>query len=238
MKSTLALAAIAPSVLAQTLCDQYAYASANGYGVNNNNWGESAGSGSQCTYIDSYPTSGIAWHTDWTWSGGDNNVKSYANSGLIINSGTQQIVSNIPSIPTKAQWAYTGNDIRADVAYDMFTASDPNHDTSSGDYEMMIWLGDLGGVDPIGSSTGTVTVDGASYNLWVGYNGAMKVFSFVAVDSPATFESDISLFFDEITSSQGFPASSQYLISLQFGTEAFTGSDCQFNVWYWYASIE
>jgi len=141
MKSAAILVALASQVLGQSLCGQYSYYSANGYGVNNNAWGQSAGSGSQCTYVDSFPTSGVQWHTTWSWSGGNNNVKSYPNSGLIINN--KKKVSQIGSIPTKAQWAYSGSNLRADVAYDLFTAADPNHSTSSGDYEMMIWWVDF-----------------------------------------------------------------------------------------------
>jgi xyloglucan-specific endo-beta-1,4-glucanase len=143
MKSASVLIALAPLALAQaqSLCSQYSYFSSNGYGVNNNAWGQGSGSGSQCTYVDSFPTGGVKWHTTWNWSGGNNNVKSYPNSGLIINN--KKKVSQIGSIPTKAEWAYSGSNLRADVAYDLFTAADPNHSTSSGDYEMMIWYVDL-----------------------------------------------------------------------------------------------
>lgn len=51
----------------------------------------------------------------------------------------KKLISNIGSLPSSAQWSYTGNNIRANVAYDLFTASNPNHDTSSGDYELMVW---------------------------------------------------------------------------------------------------
>ncbi|KAK5633115.1 hypothetical protein RRF57_008829 [Xylaria bambusicola] len=235
MKLTLAVSALVSLAGAQTLCDQYGYYSANGYYVNNNAWGKDAGSGSQCTYIDKALSPGIQWHTDWNWSGGQNNVKSYPYSGRTLSS--KKLISQIGSMPTKAEWAYSGSNLRADVAYDIFTASDPNHDTSSGDYELMIWLAKKGDVQPIGSSTGTVNVAGRNWDLWVGYNGAMKVFSFVAPQEIATFESDVKPFFTHITNTQGFPASSQHLITFQFGTEPFTGNNARFNVWYWYGEV-
>jgi xyloglucan-specific endo-beta-1,4-glucanase len=105
--------------------------------LNNNAWGKGSGQGSQCTHVDKMLNPGVAWHTEWNWSGGDNNVKSYPYSGRTLSS--KKIVSSIGSMPTKAEWRYQGNNIRADVAYDIFTAADPNHDTSSGDYELMIW---------------------------------------------------------------------------------------------------
>lgn len=139
------LAAAAPSASSldrrqqATLCQQYGYWSGNGYEVNNNNWGSSAASsGSQCTYVDSSSGGGIAWHTTWTWNGGQNNVKSYAYSGKQVQKGRK--ITSIGSIQTSVSWQYSNTNIRADVAYDIFTAADPNHSTSSGDYELMIWL--------------------------------------------------------------------------------------------------
>jgi xyloglucan-specific endo-beta-1,4-glucanase len=121
-----------------TLCDQYGYWSGNGYEINNNNWGRgSASSGSQCTYVDGSSGSGVRWHTTWTWAGGDNNVKSYANSGKQFARGLR--ISSLSNMQTSVSWSYSNTNIRANVAYDVFTAADPNHATSSGDYELMIW---------------------------------------------------------------------------------------------------
>jgi xyloglucan-specific endo-beta-1,4-glucanase len=72
----------------------------------------------------------------------------------------------------------------------------------------------MGGVSPIGQSIGTVPVDGLDWDLWIGYNGPTKVFSFMAPQEPLTkFNSDIMQFFDYIAANEGFPASSQYLLS-------------------------
>lgn len=119
------------------LCDQYEYWSGNGYEVNNNLWGMDAGTGSQCTYVDSSSESGIQWHTQWQWDGSPNDVKSYVNAGKMFDRG--RTVSSISTMQTSASWQYDTENVRANVAYDIFTAEDPNHDTSSGDYEVMIW---------------------------------------------------------------------------------------------------
>lgn len=122
-----------------TLCEQYGYWSGNGYEVNNNNWGkDSASSGSQCTWVDSSSSGGVSWHTTWTWQGGENNVKSFANCGLQVPQG--RTISSINNLQTSISWSYSNTNIRANVAYDLFTAADPNHDHSSGDYELMIWF--------------------------------------------------------------------------------------------------
>jgi xyloglucan-specific endo-beta-1,4-glucanase len=124
---------------AASLCSQYAYYAANGYEFNNNNWGKgAASSGSQCTTVQSTSGSGVSWSTQWTWQGGQDNVKSFANVGKQFAKGIK--IANIKSMPTNIQWDYAPRDgLRADVAYDLFTAADPNHDKSSGDYELMIW---------------------------------------------------------------------------------------------------
>jgi xyloglucan-specific endo-beta-1,4-glucanase len=121
-----------------SLCTQYAYHAENGYEVLNNLWGKDmATSGSQCTYFDGSVGSGIAWSTQWQWTGGENNVKSYAYAGRILDKGNT--ISKIKKMPTSVTWKYDVNNMRCNVAYDIFTAADPNHVNSSGDYELMIW---------------------------------------------------------------------------------------------------
>lgn len=238
MKLTISLIVglLSPAALAQvaTLCGQYStYASGN-YEFNNNLWGESSGTGSQCTYVDSVSSSGVSWYTTYSWSGGASDVKSYAYSGRVIPTG--MLISQISSMPTSASWQYSTTSISADVAYDLFTASDPDHSTSSGDYELMIWLAKYGDIYPIGSTVGTVSVGGYSWTLWAGYNGAMKTFSFVASSPITSFSSDVEEFFSYLASSQGYPASSQYLLTYQFGSEAFVGS-ATLTVSSWSASV-
>lgn len=135
MKSIQILALVA-TVAAQKLCDQYGTASGDMYTVNNNMWGMDSGTGSQCTVVDSFSGDSVAWHCDWNWSGGENSVKSFPNSGVKLD---KKLVSDISKISTSAEWKYDNTDIDADVAYDLFTAADKNHVTYSGDYELMIW---------------------------------------------------------------------------------------------------
>ncbi|KAG5659487.1 hypothetical protein KAF25_002046 [Fusarium avenaceum] len=230
MKSSLVFLAglFAPFALAQSLCDRYSYYSNAGYEFNNNRWGQDSGSGSQCTYIDWSNSNGAGWHVDWNWSGGQDNVKAYPNSALQLN--TKRLLSSISNMQSAAAWSYSGTNIRANVAYDLFTAADPKHSTSSGDYELMIWLARYGGVQPIGSRQGNVNVEGRTWELWVGMNGSMKVFSFVAANPVNNFNSDVKQFYNYLANTQGFPISKQYLLTFQFGTEPFTGSNAKLTV--------
>lgn len=119
------------------LCEQFAYHAESGYGINNNIWGSQFGTGSQCTYTDSADYSGTSWHVDWTWWGGPNNVKSYPYSGLEFSE--KPLVSEVPALPVAVDWTYDGDEIRANVAFDLFTAADPKRDTTHGEYELMVW---------------------------------------------------------------------------------------------------
>lgn len=137
MKAAAILGLALPLTFAQTLCERYGIHTANGYEIANNVWGQESGTGSQCTYVDRTSTSNVGFHVNWNWSGGENNVKSYPNSAKTLSQ--KRIVSQIGSLPTSVSWTYSGTNIRANVAYDLFTAADPNHVTWSGDYELMIW---------------------------------------------------------------------------------------------------
>ncbi|KAL2789054.1 concanavalin A-like lectin/glucanase domain-containing protein [Aspergillus keveii] len=211
---------------AQQLCEQYGVVSSNGYIVNNNMWGQDSGTGTQCTTVDSISSDGVAWHTTWTWSG-DMTVKSYPNSGLVFD---PVLVRDISSIQTMAEWGYDNAEINADVAYDLFTAADSSHETSSGDYELMIWLGRYGEATPIGTQLGTAEVGGISWGLWNGMNGDMNVYSFVASNPVTSFNADVKEFWDYLTDTYSYPADSQYLLTMQFGTEPFTGDESTLTV--------
>lgn len=130
-------------------------------------------------------------------------------------------LSSISSIPTTWDYSYTGTSIDADVAYDMFLSSSAS---GSDEYEVMIWLAALGGAGPIsstGSATASPTIAGVTWNLYDGYNGAMHVYSFVASSEQTSFSGDILDFYKWLESNEGL-SSSEYLLSVQAGTEPFT----------------
>lgn len=75
-------------------------------------------------------------------------------------------------------------------------------------------LARIGGVYPIGSKVTTVVIAGYSWDLYVGPNGSMKVYSFLPSDNSwkFSFNADIKLFFNYIAQNQGYPINSQNLI--------------------------
>ncbi|KAG1690945.1 Xyloglucan-specific endo-beta-1,4-glucanase 1 [Phytophthora capsici] len=211
-------------------CGQWDWAKSSQYTVYNNLWNKkAAASGSQCTGVDKISGSTIAWHTSYTWTGGAaTEVKSYSNAALIF---TPKQVKSIKSIPTtmKYSYSYSAGKFVADVAYDLFTSSTA---TGSNEYEIMIWLAAYGGAGPI-SSTGkaiaTVKIGGNSFKLYKGPNGSTTVFSFVATKTITSFSADLQKFLSYLVKNQGLP-SSQYLITVEAGTEPFVGTNAKMTV--------
>ncbi|SMY28168.1 unnamed protein product [Zymoseptoria tritici ST99CH_1A5] len=232
----LAMAAPASRAAPTNMCTNQEGYSNSGYRVQNNLWGKDAAtSGSQCSAVNSISSGGVVWSTTWEWYGGQNNVKSYAFSAL--EGFTKKPLSQINSMPSTAAWSMNNPAARCNVAYDLFTAADPNHATYTGDYELMVWLARYNGVGPIGSKKYSVNIGGINWDLYYGLNGPMKVYSYVAQSTQANFNGDIKSFFNHMTSAEGFPASSQNLITFQFGTEPFTGPKTTFDVSKWTAKV-
>lgn len=79
-----------------------------------------------------------------------------------------------------------------------------------------------GGVWPItesGQPVAQVTLGGYSWDLYTGWNRAwnppMRVYSFLPRNGAVqSFNADLKIFFNYLVSSQSFPASEQYLLSV------------------------
>ncbi|KAB8233727.1 hypothetical protein ETB97_009773 [Aspergillus alliaceus] len=208
------------------MCGQWDTTTTSKFTLYNNLWGQGNADkgGSQCTGLDSDNGNSISWHTSWTWTGGQGQVKSFAN--VAYNFGATQL-SKLSSIPSTWKWKNTGSNVVADVAYDLFTSSSAN---GSEEYEIMIWLAALGGAGPIsstGSAIATPTVAGKKWSLYKGPNGQMTVFSFVASSTTEDFSADLNDFLKYLQQEQGLP-STQYLTHVQAGTEPFSGSNVKF----------
>ncbi|EAW08261.1 putative endoglucanase [Aspergillus clavatus NRRL 1] len=233
MKFNLALAlslTVATAEAATELCKQWDSIIEGNFIVYNNLWGQGNADdgGHQCTTVKSISGDTVVWSTEWAWSGGPGQVKSYANAALQF---TPTTLSSVSSIDSTWKWrdSYTGSDIVANVAYDMFLSSSA---TGSEEYEIMVWLAALGGAGPIsstGSPIATPTINGVQWDLYLGPNGAMQVYSFVAPSSTENFAGDMKGFIDYLTSEQGL-SKDLYLLDVQAGTEPFSGSDAVLTV--------
>ncbi|KAF4466661.1 murein transglycosylase [Fusarium albosuccineum] len=206
-----------------TMCDAWGSVVTGGYTVYHNNWGRGdATSGSQCTTFTSFSGGSFVWSTSWTWVGGPGKVKSYSNVAL---EKINKKVSDIKSVPTKWTWRYTGTNMIANVAYDLWLAPTAS---SNNKYEIMIWVGAYGGAGPISENNqGPIdrpTIAGTTWSVYKGPNGDVTVFSFVAPSNLGNFQADLVGFLQYLTSKQGVP-SDYVATSFQAGTEPFEGSN-------------
>ncbi|KIY42995.1 glycoside hydrolase family 12 protein [Fistulina hepatica ATCC 64428] len=216
-------------VRATSYCGQYDSVTSGNYILYLDQWGlDDATSGSDCASITSSSGSEIAWSATWTWTGGTG-VKAYTN--VALNSGLNQKLSAISSIPTSWSWSQsiTSSSV-ADVAYDLFTSSSSG---GSNEYEIMIWLSNTnsgpisytysssGDAEPIASS---ISIGGYTWDLYYGSNGSNYVYSFLVQSGTITsFSSDIMDFFDYLVDYEDF-STSQYLTTVEAGTEETSGS--------------
>ncbi|KIJ27870.1 glycoside hydrolase family 12 protein [Sphaerobolus stellatus SS14] len=209
-------------------CGQWDSVTAGTYSLLLDQWGESgATSGSQCAQLTSLSGTTVAWKTTFDWVGG-NGVKSFTN--IQQNTGTNKQLSAIKSMQTKWTWSLSSSSIVADVAYDMFTASSAGGTNVN---EIMIWLANInaGPISAQYNSDGTpkpvasnVNLGNHTWNLYSGSNGANNVFSFLPTSGTITsFSADIYPFFTYLIQHEGV-SSSQYLTTIQAGTEATSGS--------------
>ena len=85
-------------------CGEFSTLSDGGYTLGSDLWGESLGTGSQCSSINGLNDGSLAWSTTWSWSGDNANVKSYTN---VVSSNTYcGQISSISSLPTSWDWRY------------------------------------------------------------------------------------------------------------------------------------
>ncbi|KAF8918183.1 endocellulase [Mucidula mucida] len=214
------------SAYAQTISGETDCLPAGGFTLCQNLWGANAGVGSQSSTLISALEDSVSWSTNWTWANNENSVKSYANVESTTAKGLQ--LANITTAPTTWSWSYEmqSQGIRADVAYDIWTGVPPVGTPASANssYEIMIWLSGLGGIQPVGSPvTSNVALAGHTWDLWKGPNTNWQVLSFVTQTEITDFSVDLKEFFDYIVAEQGVDAT-QYLQSIQAGTEPFTGA--------------
>ncbi|MFJ4602543.1 glycoside hydrolase [Streptomyces griseoluteus] len=200
------------------VCEQFgSVTTPGGYVVQNNAWGTSApqcvtqvGDGFRLTRADgSVPTNGAPKSYPSIFAG-----CHYTN----CSPGTKlpKRIGSIGGVPTGIAYQYVGGAVY-DAAYDIWLDPTPKTDGVN-KTEIMIWLDRTGPVQPIGSTTGTVSLAGQTWDVWRGSNGQNDVISYVAHSSLTGLHFDIKHFIDH-TVSQGLATPDWYLTSIQAGFE-------------------
>lgn len=218
-------------------CEPFAEIPMGKYWLNNNLWGQDAGTGTQCVEDTFADGDTIGWRTDWTWDGEPYQVKSYVSSVLGWHWGwNAEEETGLPIQLSSGQsvnsgWDYTiDTDGVAAVNYDLWVHDIPEPDWPDDPVdEVMIWLSSHGGAGPIGEQIDTLTVEGEEWALHegdiIGDNGELlwTVHSFVHTSGTESFDADLTAFTDALVD-RGDLDSGQYLSSVQSGIEVFLGT--------------
>jgi hypothetical protein len=107
------------------------------------------------------------------------------------------------------------------ATYDLWFDPGPRTDGQNEGAEIMIWLEQRGGVRPIGSRVGAVTLDGRQWNVWFGNDG-WNVVSYVAVSPLTALELKVDTFYTDAVA-RGYAQREWYLTSVQAGFESWIG---------------
>lgn len=112
----------------------------------------------------------------------------------------------------------SGPPTKGDIAWDIWLGtSSTTHDA----LELMIWL--WGNVDPIGSKVATISSSGQSWDVWYGNSTGTPTVSYLATAQPGSVDDlDLAALLDDAIA-RGYAKASQYLTSVQFGSEIWIG---------------
>ncbi|PRY15973.1 GH12 family glycosyl hydrolase domain-containing protein [Kineococcus rhizosphaerae] len=205
---------------AAAICDQYGKATtADGrYVVQNNRWGTSAeqcveptATGFRLSRADgAVPTSGAPKSYPSIYWGCHYGTCTPGFSPVQASSSTFGDVRTSVSMtyPTSGEW---------DAAYDLWFDPTPRLDGQNTGAEVMVWLNHAGRPQPVGSKVATVTLAGATWDVWFGNTG-WNVVSYVRTSATGSADFAVRTFFDDALS-RGYVQRSWYLTSVQAGFE-------------------
>ncbi|WP_405576388.1 glycoside hydrolase family 12 protein [Streptomyces sp. NBC_01092] len=202
--ATVGLASAPAQAAVWNSCDQWGSTSLNGYTLYNNIWG--SGAVSQCIWANS----GTNWGV-WANHPNTGGIKSYPNSKKVINKTIASLGSLTSSynVTVPSSGAYN-------TSYDIW-------DTDY-DYEIMLWVNYNGGVGPLGTSQGNVTLGGHTWTVYKGSNGANEVFSFLRTSDSSSGSVDIKPILGWIANTKGWMSSGETIGDVQFGYEITSSS--------------
>ncbi len=112
-----------------------------------------------------------------------------------------------------------------DASYDIWFDTSPNPTGQNNGEELMIWANHSGPPAPFGSKVGTVSLEGANWDVWYGRQGsnpAWNTVSYVRQQSTDDLTVNIKDFTDD-SLTRGYMSSAWYMTSVQFGFEPWVG---------------
>ncbi|MGC4089099.1 MAG: hypothetical protein QM756_14690 [Polyangiaceae bacterium] len=214
-------------------CANATFVDVGKYWINNNWWGSSTATGSQCVWRTCQSGDLVGWGTSYNWANStQGQVTSYASLVVGWHWGWKHTDTGLPvqlntTKAVNSGWAFTltGSGIQ-NVSYDLFahTLSNPGTNDDPTD-EIMIWLYKGGGAGPIsdGSTPVNVTLGSAAWQLYKGKNTRWNVFSYVRTQNATTSVLNLMDFMKDLVT-RGYISNTKYLTSVQAGTEVFSAN--------------
>ncbi|MFD8642744.1 RICIN domain-containing protein [Streptomyces zaomyceticus] len=212
-----------PAAAAPVLCDQYASTTIQQgrYVVQNNRWGAAT---RQCVDVRERGFAvTVAEHDNPT-----NNVPAgypsvYAGchyGNCTTGSGLPRRVSESGAARSSVAMTRPGSG-EWNASYDIWFDPTPRTDGQNTGAELMIWLDHRGRPQPIGSRVATTTIEGATWDVWIG-NIGWNVISYVRTSGTGALNFAIRSFTDDAIS-RGQVQPSWYMTSVQAGFEPWVG---------------
>jgi hypothetical protein len=136
-------------------------------------------------------------------------------------SGLPVQVATLP--PVTSTWSVTVPGAAAfDVAYDLWFNKAPATGGQPNGAELMIWLNHGGGVRPAGAQVATISLGGATWDVWTGPMESWKYIAYVREEPTDSAKLDLRAFIQDSVA-RGYVDRSFYLIAIEAGFEVWKG---------------
>ncbi|KAF1777870.1 Concanavalin A-like lectin/glucanase domain [Phytophthora cactorum] len=164
----------------------------------------------------------------YTWTGGAaTEVKSYSNAALIFTPSRSRI-SRLSATKMKYSYSHTSGTFVADVSYDLFTSSTAGGSNEYEDHDLAGRLWRCWSISSTGKAIATVTIAATASKCTRARMAApLSSRSWQPKPSPTSRPTAEVLIY--LVNKQGLP-SSQFLITLEAGTEPFVGTNAKMTV--------
>lgn len=220
--------AVAPAAHGDTaLCDKFGSMPVSGgkYIVQNNEWGDSI---PQCLDVTDNGFSVTSGYHNVPTNGAP---ASYPSIYAGCHYGNCSTGNNLPQQVSSFTNPQSSVDFKTadgqwDAAYDIWFDTSPNPAGQNNGEELMIWANHSGTPSPAGSKVGTVSIQGAMWDVWKGRFGdnsiGWNVVSYVRQQTTNKITVNIKDFTDDSVA-RGYMSRSWYMTSVQFGFEPWVG---------------
>lgn len=216
----------APTQAAPVICEKFGgtYIRNDFYRVQNNIWGADT---AQCIDVNqdggftvisadhSKPTNGApaaypSIYAGCHWG------ECTTGSGLPMPASSQ----NLSNVQTSVSMTYPAGGTW-NGSYDIWFDPTPRTDGQNTGAELMIWLNRQGSIQPAGSPVGTVSLLGATWQVWFG-GGSWNIVSYVRTSPTSTLDFAVETFYADMVA-RGYAQRSWYMTSVQAGFEPWIG---------------